>query len=264
MNSADIEWTHCLRNLLWANNIVTVRGRDTLEFLNNTTKVDMTKCVVTNTARKLSYGFMANEALWILSGSNKLSEINLHAPSIGRFSDDGLFMHGAYGPKVVDQLSYVANCIAEDINTRQAYMNIWREKPGKSKDIPCTLGLHFVVRDGYLNCFDYMRSSDIWLGWPYDVFSMSMISLALVIILKSKYKIDLKLGVLYLTASSQHLYYSDLDKAKYVINTKDTTSSFILNENKYSDIDDLLEDLRFISYKSLGSETNQFFNILGK
>jgi thymidylate synthase len=51
-----------------------------------------------------------------------------------------------------------------------------------------------------------MRSSDAWLGWVYDVFNFSQISLYVLLQLKSQHKIKLELGELTLTAGSQHIY----------------------------------------------------------
>lgn len=149
-----------------------------------------------------------------------METIKPYSKQIERFSDDSVYFAGAYGPKVVEQLTYVVNQIHADLHTRQAVINIWRERPAQSKDIPCTLSLQFLTRDGRLNCVATMRSSDIWLGWVYDIFNFSMISAYIreLLIQRDPDKWNhLVLGELTLTAGSQHLYDSEWDKAQAIV-----------------------------------------------
>jgi thymidylate synthase len=44
---------------------------------------------------------------------------------------------------------------------------------GSKKDIPCTLSVQFVLRQERLYAITTMRSNDLWLGFPYDVFCFS-------------------------------------------------------------------------------------------
>jgi thymidylate synthase len=92
-----------------------------------------------------------------------------------------------------------------------------------SKDIPCTLSLQFIIRDGKLNCVATMRSNDIVKGFTYDVFTFSMVSYAALLLLRAR-GIEVALGELILTAGSLHLYQSDYEKAEEWIN-----SSFMNN-----------------------------------
>lgn len=160
---------------------------------------------------------MIAESYWILTGDNRVSTISYYSKQIKEFSDDGLHFAGAYGPKVVAQFPFILDAFREDPQTRQAVINIWRESPRSSRDIPCTLSLQFVYRSNRLHCIATMRSSDIWLGWVYDVFNFSMISAYVLECLKKINPMlfgSAKLGNLYLTAGSQHLYEDDFEKAK--------------------------------------------------
>ncbi len=195
---------------------VVPRGLATREVLAATTKIPMKSPVLTIPDRKLGYRFMAAEAAWILSGDNRVSTIAPYSKVITQFSDDGERFFGAYGPKVIDQISYVVDKLVEDRYTRHGLINIWREKPRDTKDVPCTISLQFMVRERTLYCFDTMRSSDWWLGWPYDIFNMSMIALAVKIMYKQRTGENLKLGYLYLTAASQHIYETHFDAAEEI------------------------------------------------
>lgn len=207
MNEA---WLSTLFNIFHAGLPVSPRGQLTYEILQHTMEVDMRLPILTVPQRKLSYQFMGAEAYWILTGDYRVSTIEPYNRHITQFSDDGVVFYGAYGPKVMGQLNYVVTKLLEDKDTRQAGLTIWRENPQKSKDIPCTVAMFFNIRDNKLNCHVFMRSSDIWLGVPYDVFNFSMIShLICCRYNENRGDSELSPGVLYLTAASRHLYDRD-------------------------------------------------------
>ena len=57
-----------------------------------------------------------------------------------------------------------------------------------------------------------MRSSDVWLGIPYDVFNFSMLSHKVCCFFNSDGK-PVEPGTLYLTAASSHLYAYNFKEA---------------------------------------------------
>lgn len=216
--NTNIAYAMLLGNLIHQPQVVSPRGMPIRELLAFQSIVDMSAPRVTMAERKILEKFQFGEAAWILSGDNRVSTIGPYAKKISGFSDDGQRFFGAYGPKIIDQMSYVAQKIAQDVDTRQAVINIWRENPGLTKDVPCTLSLQFLVRRGALNCVATMRSSDAWLGWPYDVFNFSMVSWAVCMHVHAiKPELTLVPGVLFLTAGSQHLYERDVEAAKGVL-----------------------------------------------
>lgn len=212
-HTADDVWKRNIRHVLATGREISPRGMKTLEILNHTSRVDMHHPVITNKLRKMGYKFMAAEAHWILSGDNRLETIRKYATHIANFTDNGYVFQGAYGPKVTEQLRYVCGVLHNDPNSRQAVMNIWRESPLPSRDIPCTLNLQFLVRrdDSFglrIHTIANMRSSDLWLGWVYDVFNFTMITTWVALRLREMADnlIHVDLGTLYLNAGSQHLY----------------------------------------------------------
>lgn len=241
------EWINALHNLMFMGDAVSCRNIPTKELRGYQTLIDMSKPVLTVADRKLGYKFMAAEAAWIMSGDNRVSTIEPYSKHIAKFSDNKQFFFGSYGPKVIDQIGYICETLSNDRFSRQAYMNIWREQPRSTKDVPCTIGLQFMIRDGKLHCFDTMRSSDIWLGWPYDVFNMSMISLGICLLLRDRYGIHVELGNLTLTAASQHLYESNMNDAT---NTLKHDNDKICNQyitKDYACYEDLIGSLKCIS-----------------
>ena len=216
MKSTNDEWYRALGELL-AGNITKPRGLPCRELWSYQTIVNMKEPILNVPKRNLGYKFMAAEAAWILSGDNRTSTITPYSREINKFSDDGITFFGAYGPKIRDQIQYVVDCLIRDQFSRQAVINIWRERPPKTKDIPCTLSLQWIIRGNTLHCIDTMRSSDIWLGWPYDVFNMSMISRYILLYIKKVTGVHFDLGYLYLNAGSQHLYEKNVAAAKEIL-----------------------------------------------
>jgi thymidylate synthase len=220
--SATWEWKRLLQILFNTGVDVSPRGQPTLEVMGHVSKINMRRPVINLPARGLNYRFMAAEALWTLSGSNRVSEIAQYCKHWERFSDDGIFLRGSYGPMFVEQVGYVADCLIRDPLTRQAVMSFWRVNPRDSKNIPCTLTIQFLVRDAIIHADVTMRSSDAWLGWPYDVFTFSMITwyVALMVNLKRGKGCIAELGDLTIFAGSQHLYQEHCMVARECMNAK--------------------------------------------
>jgi len=200
------------------------RGLKIAEILNDSWTVDMDNPIITIADRKLSYDFMFGEAAWMLRGKNDVATVEKYAGAIKRFSDNGITFFGAYGPKIIDQLPYVLDILEKDQDTRQAVLNIWRENPRSSKDIPCTLSLQFFLRKAsdtlWLHTVATMRSNDIYLGTPYDSFNFSAISFYLALLLNER-GIECKLGKLNIQAGSRHLYETDFKKVDDILTSDD-------------------------------------------
>ena len=158
----------------------------------------------------------------------------------------------------------VVDALSRDPDSRQAVIEIWRPNPRDSRDVPCTLTVQWMIRDGKLHCLDSMRSSDAWLGWPYDVFNFSMLSLYILLMLKERSAITLQhidlmarlqLGDLHLTAGSSHLYvdpkvdgatnipYCIKDVEALVMSDADTTKYNPLRIEEFKSPNHLVEHL---------------------
>lgn len=219
MNATDA-WLYLVNRLMLDGRIVHPRGQATRELLAYRTFVSMTAPVVLSRARRLGRKFMFAEAAWILSGDNRVSTIASYSKKISDFSDDGIRFFGAYGPPLRDQLGHVVRALRADPESRQAVVTLWRPNPPVTKDLPCTVALQWLIREEQLHCVATMRSSDAWLGWPYDVFNFSTVSLAIWLEL-GRHFAPQGLGNLYLTAGSQHLYERDANGALQCLKMQD-------------------------------------------
>ncbi|WP_028479087.1 thymidylate synthase [Nocardia sp. CNY236] len=130
--------------------------------------------------RRLNPAFAVAEALWILSGSDE-DWIFQYNQALTRYADDGV-LQGAYGPRMrrwngIDQLDRTRQLLQRDPDTRQAVIQLYdpqRDTRGH-RDVPCTLSYRFYLRRGRLHMHTTMRSQDVWLGFPYDIFTNTLI-----------------------------------------------------------------------------------------
>ena len=176
---------------------------------------------LTNPRRRLSRSetrghiFSAlGEFCWYLSGSNALEPIAYYLPFYRNFAD-GEHVYGGYGPRLfafdgVNQVDQVINRLRERPHSRQAVIQIFDHEDlvEQHKDVPCTCTLQFLLRDGGLHLITHMRSNDVYLGLPHDIFSFTMLQ---EIVARS---IGASLGSYIHMVGSLHLYEADGTKAE--------------------------------------------------
>ena len=204
--------------------------------------------------RWLNYAFGFREAFWILDGDASLASIGQYNSRIKQFSDDGVTMHGAYGPRIFggvygkggsqlwrDQFNTCAVRLKKDRDTRQAVINIWDNglDHGDTKDYPCNTQLMFKIRDGRLNMTVIRRSSDIIWGLPYDHLCFTLVLLAMA------GEVGVAPGRLVEFADSLH-YYTDLYEAELKatrLSTEQRAVGFDVNASGFS-VERFREQLR--------------------
>lgn len=101
--------------------------------------------------------------------------------------------------------------------TRQAYLPIWfPEDTGAvhGKRVPCTLGYHFMIRNGRMNVNYYMRSCDFRRHFRDDVYMASRMVQWLVDNLRQGWNYDLVPGDLNMHVASFHCFEGDVAMMK--------------------------------------------------
>lgn len=164
--------------------------------------------------RNLSRAVAAAEAVQLIGGFSAPELLFRISPNFRRFAQpDTQRFHGAYGERIKNQLACVLNKLHRDPDTRQAVVTLWDpwlDNLHDRRDYPCTVALRASITDGRLDLDVLMRSNDVVLGFPYDIFQFGQLQATLARLL------DLPLGVYRHTAWSLHLYETDLDAARRV------------------------------------------------
>lgn len=173
---------------------------------------DPTRSIVTSPIRKMPMRYAVGELAWYLSGSNRVADISRYAKKWSEISDDGLTNNSAYGYRIqhkfgFDQWEHVKGMLQKDPNTRQAVIHIKDASNTPTKDTPCTVYLQFFLRNNKLNLSVHMRSNDIWMGVPYDMFSFCFLQV------KMAMELGVEIGSYTHYAGSLHMYQRDYKSA---------------------------------------------------
>ena len=143
------------------------------------------ECLVTNKTDS-KYGceisYILAEIVGNFVGCNRLSYISQFSKFWLKISDDSETINSAYGHIIMhkhgfDQLEACLDELRSNPESRRAVINI--NTPhyagsnelslSETKDEPCTVSLQFMIRRGSLHLTTYMRSNDIYLGFPNDI-----------------------------------------------------------------------------------------------
>lgn len=192
------------------------------EVINAITEIeDPTRCILKSPIRKLPMRYMVGELLWYLSGKPNLEAIQLYTSAWNRMSDDEITVNSNYGHRIqhaicefsgeiFNQLQMVEKMLSEHPDSRQAVIHIKQARnlvEYPTKDVNCTVCLQFFIREGKLYMTTYMRSNDLWMGYPNDVFQFTAIQIYLAM------RLGVKLGSYTHIAGSLHLYERDYEAA---------------------------------------------------
>jgi thymidylate synthase len=213
-------WLTLLDHLVERGAIVSPRGKPIREFLNVTLHVSQgLNNVLVCPTRKPSYRFMVAEWLWMWFGHDDVKTIAQYNSHIAQFSDNGTTFAGAYGPQIKKQWLRTQNLLDVDPDTRQAVIEIYQTPASMTtKDVPCTLSVQFFIRRKELHTVVNMRSSDIWLGLPYDFFNFSMLGNVMAAIR------GVEVGSVTYHIGSSHIYETNLEKAHEILLREDATT----------------------------------------
>lgn len=153
------------------------------------------------TTKKLHFKSIANELIWFLSGNTNVAWLNEHGVSIW---DEWATPEGELGPVygkqwtawptkdggTINQIDYVVNTLKTNPNSRRILFHGWNPEylPDESKSPvqnaenglmalpPCHLLYQFYVANGKLSSQLYIRSSDSFLGLPYNIASLALLT----------------------------------------------------------------------------------------
>lgn len=133
-------------------------------------------------------------------------------------------------------LQDVVNQLFKSPMTRQAYLPIWfPEDTGAvhGKRVPCTLGYHFIIRDGKLDISYFMRSTDLLRHFQDDIYLAGRLAQWVVNELNRKWDADawdeyhetgasshreedtLQVGNLIFHTANLHIFEGDVDIFKF-------------------------------------------------
>lgn len=177
--------------------------------LTNPTKNTMCNCI-----RKMPLRYAIGELLWYNSCNSTWKAIYPYSKFWKGISDDGSTVNSNYGWCIrkkygFDQWEMVKKLLQSNTNSRQAIIHIKEARnlvDNPTKDLNCTIALQFLLRNNKLDLIVTMRSNDIWLGLPYDLFNFTCMQIQMAM------ELGVDIGMYYHNAGSLHIYKEDVNK----------------------------------------------------
>jgi len=188
------------------------------------------------TGKKIFFDKALAEFNWIYNGKTDLKFLHDHDI---RWWDDFAIngkLGKVYGYQIkhfngiFDQIDYAIKQIKE--NSRRAIITLWNPTDLKEQALPCCYTQFNFVRDNdKLNMTMHFRSSDLFLGLPYDIIvgSLFLISIAK--------KCNLNPSILGINLADAHVYESH--KAQVIA----------YNKNPIYTLPKITEDFKLVKYK---------------
>ena len=175
---------------------------------------------MTNSVRRLDPKYAAAEFLWYFDPTGSIDMITKYAPQYKNFAEPSGEVHGAYGKRFVYYFKPLIEQLKIEGN-RRCVIALYESSDlmhPQAKDIPCTLNWQFIVDDNKLCMIANMRSNDVWLGMPYDIYVNTLIQRVIAS------NLGLECGWYQHQVMNIHLYERDWKKVEdmksYVIDTR--------------------------------------------
>lgn len=176
-------------------------GTGTLSVFGRQIRHDLSTGFPLLTTKKLHFKSIANELIWFLSGDTNVRWLNEHGVTIWNewATEDG-DLGPVYGRQwtawptrdggAINQIAQVVDTLRNNPNSRRILFHGWNPeylpdeslspqenaRRGKMALPPCHLLYQFYVADGRLSAQLYIRSSDSFLGLPYNIASLALLT----------------------------------------------------------------------------------------
>jgi len=189
-------------------------GVNTVKLFNQTFNINLNLGFPIITGKKIFFKKALAEFKWIYNGRTDLDFLHKH--NIFWWDDflmDNNTLGKVYGYQirnfnsVIDQVKY---CIKEiNNNSRRAVITLWNPSELKEQALPCCYTqFNFVKQNNKLNMTMHFRSSDMFLGLPYDII---VGALFLIEISKATNLQPNKLGI---NLADAHIYTNQIREVK--------------------------------------------------
>jgi thymidylate synthase len=195
-------------------------GTGTLSVFGHQIRCDLQAGFPLLTTKKLHLRSIIYELLWFLRGDTNIKYLKDNGVSIwDEWADENGNLGPVYGSQwrswqtadgqAIDQISQVIAQIKKNPDSRRLIVSAWNvPEIEKMKLPPCHVLFQFYVADGKLSCQLYQRSSDVFLGVPFNIASYSLLTMMIAQVC------DLDLGEFVWTSGDTHLYLNHLEQVE--------------------------------------------------
>ena len=224
------------------------------------------------TTKKMFFKGIVEELLWFLRGSVNSKELEEKGVNIWKenssrkYLDENGFNHyeeGYLGPIYgfqwrsfngnIDQLKYILEELNKE-NSRRIIINAWNPCQLSQQALPpCHILYNFFKNNDELSCMMFMRSSDLFLGLPFNIASTALLTYIIAKVMNLKVK-EIAISICDAHIYEEHLSAVEiqLERTSYEfpkINIKKDIDNNISIDEKIKWIETLtFEDFELINY----------------
>lgn len=208
------------------------------------------------TTKKVHLRSMVHELLWFLRGDTNIAYLKEHGVSIwDEWADEAGELGPVYGYQwrswptpdggSIDQIGRVVEEIRTQPDSRRLIVNAWNVGMIDRMALPpCHILFQFYVGRGTLSCQLYQRSSDIFLGVPFNIASYALLTMLVAQVT------GLAPGEFIHTLGDAHLYTNHLEQAELQLSrTPFPPPRMEINPEVDSLFDFRYEDIELIDYR---------------
>ncbi len=143
-----------------------------------------------------------------LSDEINLDVMEFYDPRAAEFCDNGKTILTSYGYRIrhfdgIDQIQLIIKQLKEDPNTRRAIIHVHSPGDHEVRYTPCIDSLHFLIRNGVLECQAFWRSENALTLLPYNLFEFTMLQELIAS------ELEIPVGCFVQTVTSLHYYLED-------------------------------------------------------
>ena len=170
------------------------------------------------TTKKLHLRSIIHELLWFLNGDTNIKYLKDNNVSIwDEWADENGDLGPVYGKQWrswptqngghIDQISQVIDQIRKTPDSRRMVVSAWNvAELDQMKLMPCHALFQFYVADGKLSCQLYQRSTDVFLGLPFNLASYALLTHMVA------QQCDLEVGDFVWTSGDTHIYSNHFEQ----------------------------------------------------
>lgn len=152
------------------------------------TTIDLTEGFPALTTKRLRLDSIIHDILWMLSGSTNIRYLNDHGVHIwDPWADASGDVGPVYGKQWrnwtnadeggIDQIAWVISEIRSNPDSRRLIVSAWNVAELEAMSIPpCPTLFQFNVTDGRLSCHLFLRSSDAFIGLPFNIAGFALLT----------------------------------------------------------------------------------------
>ncbi|WP_313597969.1 thymidylate synthase [Pseudomonas sp.] len=222
------------------------------------------------TTKKLHFKSIANELIWMLSGNTNIKWLNENGV---RIWDEWATEDGDLGPVygeqwtawptkdggTINQIDYMVHTLKTNPNSRRILFHGWNveylpdetqspqenARNGKQALPPCHLLYQAFVHDGHLSMQLYIRSSDVFLGLPYNTAALALLTHMLA------QQCDLIPHEIIVTTGDTHAYSNHMEQIlTQLARTPKKLPELVIKRKPESIYDYKFEDFEIVGYEA--------------